>query len=80
MSENNKTNKQATDEPRPKKTDLRRNQLIMRQVFHMCEVNQGLFLFFCEFCEISKYTFFTEHPRATASVKIEMQVKIMTSN
>ena len=25
--------------------------------------------FFCEFCEISKNTFFTEHLRATAYVK-----------
>ena len=41
------------------------------------EVSGGLFS--CEFCEISKNTFFTKHLRATASVKIEMQVKIMTS-
>ena len=50
--------------------------------WHMCksicmEVSGGLFS--CEFCEISKNTFFTKHLRATASVKIEMQVKIMTS-
>ena len=32
-----------------------------------------------EFCEISKSTFFTEHLRATASVKIEMLGKIKTS-
>ena len=34
---------------------------------------------FYEFCEICEKTFFTEHLRATACVKIEMQVKIMTS-
>ena len=27
-------------------------------------------VFFCEFCEISKNTFFTEHPWTTASRKI----------
>ena len=37
-------------------------------------------MFSCEFCEISKNTFLTEHLRVTASVKIEMQVKIMTSS
>ena len=36
-------------------------------------------LFSCEFSEISKNTLFTEHLRATTSVKIEMQVKITTS-
>ena len=40
---------------------------------------QGLILFSFEFCKISNYTFFTEHVWVTASVKIEMQVKIMTS-
>ena len=34
-----------------------------------------MILFSCEFCEISKNTFFTEHLRAIASVKIEMQIK-----
>ena len=43
------------------------------------EVNQGVILFFCEFCKISKNNFFREHLWATASVKIETQVKIMTS-
>ena len=60
-------------------THLRRNQLIMRHtVFLVWEVNQGVILFFCEFCKISKNNFFTEHLQATASVKIETQVKIMT--
>ena len=36
-------------------------------VFFACEVNQGVILFSCEFCEISKNTFFTEHLWATAS-------------
>ena len=47
--------------------------------FLVCEVNQGVILFSCKFCEISKNTLFTETLRATASVKIEMKVKIMTS-
>ena len=29
-------------------------------------------VFFCEFCEISKNTFFTEHLRATASVNARL--------
>ena len=29
-------------------------------------------VFYCEFCEISRKTFFTEHLRATASVDITM--------
>ena len=33
-------------------------------------------VFFCEFCEISINTFFTEHIWATASVKLHMQKKI----
>ena len=67
-------------EPRLKKTHLRRNELIMRHtVFHVCKANQGVILFSCEFYEISKNTCFTEHLQATASVKIEMKVKIMTS-
>ena len=48
-------------------------------VFHVCKVNQGVILFSCEFYEISKNTCFTEHLQATASVKIEMKVNIMTS-
>ena len=39
-----------------------------------------MILFSCAFCKISKNTFFKEHLWATASVKIEMQGKIMTSN
>ena len=31
-------------------------------------------MFLCEFCEISKNTFFTEHLSATASVKCKMKV------
>ena len=48
-------------------------------VFQVCEVNQGVILFSCKFYKISRNTFFTEHLRATASVRIEMVVKIMTS-
>ena len=48
-------------------------------VLLVCEVNQGVILFSCKFWKISKNTYFTEHLRVTASVKIEMQVKITTS-
>ena len=48
-------------------------------VFHVCKVNQGMILFSCEICTISKNIFFTENLQATASVKIEMQVEMMTS-
>ena len=48
-------------------------------VFLVCEVNQEVILVPYEFSEIYKNTFFTEHLRVTASVKIEMQLKIMTS-
>ena len=50
----------------------------MRHTQTVGEVNQGVILFSCEFCRISKNTFFTQHLRVTASVKIEMQGKIMT--
>ena len=30
-------------------------------------------MFFCEFCEISKNNFFTEHPVETASYMIDIQ-------
>ena len=68
------------DEPRLKKKNLHRNELIMRHtVFLVYKVNQRVILFSCEFCEISKNTFFTEHLRATGSGKTEIQSKIMTS-
>ena len=80
MSQNSKTNKPWT------RLDLKRHKPSQKLVNHethavflVCEANQGVILFSCKFCEISKNTFFTEHIRATASVKIEMQVKIMTS-
>ena len=64
--------------------DLKRHIPLQKLVSHeihslVCEVNQGVILFSCKFCEISKNTFFTEHFGATASVKFEIQVKIMTS-
>ena len=31
-------------------------------------------VFSCEFCEISKTTFFTEQPRATVSLSLQQQV------
>ena len=52
------------------------------RIFLVCEVNQGVqgvILCSCKFCKISKNTFFIEHLWATASVKIKVQVKIMTS-
>ena len=48
-------------------------------VFQVCKVNQGVILFTCKFYKISRNTFFTEHLRTTVSVRIEMEVKIMTS-
>ena len=48
-------------------------------VFLVCKVNQGVILVSYEFCEICKNTFLTEHLWATASFKIEMEFKIMTS-
>ena len=48
-------------------------------VFLVYKANQRVILFSCEFCEISKNTFFTEHLRATGSGKTEIQGKIMTS-
>ena len=68
------------DKPRLKTTNLHVNWLITRHtVFLVCDVNQGVILFSCEFCKIFKNTFYTEHLQVTASVKIEMQDKIMTS-
>ena len=81
MSWNNKTNR-----PSWTSRDFKRHKPSQKLVnyethivFLICEVNQRVILFSCEFCEISKNTFFTEHLRATASVKIEMQGKIMIS-
>ena len=66
------------DKPRLKKTNLHRNYE-SHNVFLLYKVNQRVILFSCEFCEISKNTFFTEHLRATGSGKTEIQGKIMTS-
>ena len=38
-------------------------------VFFVCKVNQGVILFSCKFCKISKNTFFTEHLWVIASEK-----------
>ena len=75
MSQNNKTDWPWTSQ------DLKRHTPLLKSVKHetqtvflVCKVNQGVILFSCKLC-----TFFIEHLWATASVKIEMQVKIMTS-
>ena len=77
MSQNSKTNKPWT------RLDLKRHKPSQKLVNHethtvflVCEVNQGVILFSCKFCEISKNTFFTEHTRATASVKIKCKLKL----
>ena len=66
------------DKLRLKKTNLHRNYET-HNVFLLYKVNQRVILFSCDFCEISKNTFFKEHLRATGSGKTEIQGKIMTS-
>ena len=43
--------------------------LLKKSLWHRCFLAQG---FSCEFCKISKNTFFTEHPRTTGSEILEL--------
>ena len=45
------------------------------EVIYCNSIKKEAQVFSCEFCEFSKNTFFTEHPRATASVRFK---KILT--